>query len=138
MYSFSLFREIHSSHCAVLFDPRGEIAVHSEKYGYAGSLDALGTLPSGEIVVYDFKTSKAVYPSMALQIAAYAKALEECDPGIGKVGGGVVVKLGREPGSIEEYVIADLDEAFVSFRAALHLWRTLQPGATPMFKEPGA
>lgn len=45
----------------------------SDTHGYAGSFDAIAKV-DGELVVLDWKTSKATYPTVALQLTAYAKA----------------------------------------------------------------
>lgn len=55
-----------------------ERKVYSRKYGYAGTLDALGYV-NGELCIIDFKTSSGIYPEMFLQTSAYAKAVNEED-----------------------------------------------------------
>jgi menaquinone-dependent protoporphyrinogen IX oxidase len=47
-----------------------EETVWSDAFGYAGSFDAVAEI-DGEIVGIDWKTSKAVYESVALQLSAY-------------------------------------------------------------------
>jgi len=55
-----------------------ERTVFSEKYGYAGTLDALAkNKKSGESVLIDVKTGKDIYPESFLQLAAYKQALDE-------------------------------------------------------------
>ena len=60
-----------------------EKPVCSMDYGYAGTLDAIAKFTkgklSGKVYVIDFKTSKAIYPEYATQIAAYAQARLECN-----------------------------------------------------------
>lgn len=55
-----------------------EATVFNRSQAYAGTLDAIVrlTLPDGStlVVIVDFKTGKAVYPEVALQLAAYARA----------------------------------------------------------------
>ena len=53
-----------------------ETMVYSAKYRYAGTMDALA-YRKGIMVALDWKTSNRLYPEHALQVAAYAKALEE-------------------------------------------------------------
>ena len=53
-----------------------EMMVYSAKYRYAGAMDAVATR-DGQLVALDWKTSNGLYPEYALQVAAYAKALEE-------------------------------------------------------------
>lgn len=50
-----------------------EETVWSDAFHYAGSFDAIARV-DGEIVVIDWKTSKAVYDSVALQLSAYRYA----------------------------------------------------------------
>lgn len=72
---------------------RAEDVVWSDSHAYAGSFDALLRVwldedrrptpdRSGEpcLVIVDYKTSKAVYPSVALQLAAYAHGDRIVDP----------------------------------------------------------
>ena len=54
-----------------------DVFVRSDKYGFCGFVDAIGTQEDGSIIVIDFKTGNKVYNSYAIQIAAYCKALEE-------------------------------------------------------------
>ena len=53
-----------------------ELTIASMLHRYAGTLDALATV-DGKLTLVDFKTSKAIYPEVWLQIAAYKLALEE-------------------------------------------------------------
>ncbi|MFD4699777.1 hypothetical protein [Streptomyces niveus] len=50
-----------------------EETVWSDEHLYAGSFDAIARI-DGEVVVLDWKTSKAVYDSVALQLSAYRYA----------------------------------------------------------------
>jgi len=54
---------------ATVFQPHGDDGTG----GYAGSFDALAVI-GGERVLLDFKSGKAVYPEVALQLHAYAAA----------------------------------------------------------------
>lgn len=69
---------------------RSEVVVASAKYGYAGTLDAIvGTK------VQDYKTSKAIYPTNHIQVAAYVHAAQEC--GI-EVDSGELIHLDKNTG----------------------------------------
>lgn len=61
------------------FVPREtELHVVSHQYKYAGTLDAIGTLGKGKVLLlFDWKTSSGIYPEMAEQLAAYAQAYFE-------------------------------------------------------------
>jgi hypothetical protein len=50
-----------------------EDTVWSDTHGYAGSFDLIAKV-DGAVTILDYKTSKAVYPDVALQLAAYAHA----------------------------------------------------------------
>ncbi len=50
-----------------------EANVFSEKYGFAGTFDAVAVDKSGKYVVLDWKTSNMLNSKYAVQIAAYAK-----------------------------------------------------------------
>ncbi len=50
-----------------------EMSVYSPRYRFAGTLDAILTV-RGTRVIVDYKTSKAIYPEVALQLAAYRHA----------------------------------------------------------------
>lgn len=53
-----------------------EVALFSEKYGYAGRVDCVCIL-DGKVTVIDWKTSGSMYPHFPLQFASYAQAIEE-------------------------------------------------------------
>lgn len=54
-----------------------ERKVFSREHQYTGTMDALVRLESGEIELWDFKSSKRLYPEHGIQIAAYAHAYTE-------------------------------------------------------------
>ncbi|GAM28103.1 hypothetical protein SAMD00019534_112790 [Acytostelium subglobosum LB1] len=56
---------------------RRDTVVWSKKYGYAGAIDAVGRKKDGSLVALDWKTSSFIGNEYALQVSAYAKALEE-------------------------------------------------------------
>ena len=51
-----------------------EKAVFHDTLMYAGTLDALAELLTGEIVMIDFKTSKSIHATYDLQVCAYVRA----------------------------------------------------------------
>lgn len=92
--------------------------------GYAGTGDAWVRI-GGELWLVDFKTSKAVYPEAALQLAALAAAplmavgddIVEA-PLTDRV---AVVRIGRD-GEHETRSVADVGAQYRTFEAALELW----------------
>jgi hypothetical protein len=49
-----------------------EVTVFNTEYAYAGTVDAIVKLRTGEIAAVDWKTSNRIYPETALQLVAYA------------------------------------------------------------------
>lgn len=105
-----------------------EHTVFNTKVGYAGSFDLLCTLPAfGEsVVILDYKTSKAVYPDVAAQLAAYAHATEYVDGNEMKllppVERGVVVRFAADG----QYQVVECDisagwEYFKAVRAVFNI-----------------
>lgn len=50
-----------------------EATVYNLREGYAGTLDAIVSI-GGRRLLVDYKTGKAIYPDVALQLASYARA----------------------------------------------------------------
>lgn len=99
--------------------------------GYAGSFDLICKLPAlnDQICILDYKTSKAIYPDTAAQLAAYANAGRYIDSDdlmqdLPKIECGVIVRFGADG----EYEIqqADLDAGWQYFQAALAVHKAQQ------------
>lgn len=56
-----------------------EVTLTNERFRYGGTADGLARLPSGMIILPDFKTSNSVYPTYSMQCALYAKGTPD-DP----------------------------------------------------------
>lgn len=101
----------------------GDTKVASRKFGYGGSLDALGWR-DGKFLILDWKTSSGLYNEYALQVAAYAQAFSEtygciCEEAI-------VVRFGKKwPIEFEKKQVADLQLSFRAFLAAKELKEAL-------------
>lgn len=97
--------------------------------GYAGTADFLATV-GDRLVVGDYKTSKKLYPEIALQLAAIRYAETIADDAGGRpmleVDGCVGVLLTPDGLEVRE-VDAGL-EAFEAFRACLSAWGWLKSG----------
>ena len=102
-----------------------ETAVYSAKYRYAGAMDAVA-YRGGTLVALDWKTSNGLYPEYLLQVAAYAKALEEMSGEA--VSEAWAVRFGKKTPEFEARKVGDLDTAFNAFRAVLYLWRAMKTG----------
>jgi hypothetical protein len=102
----------------------GDTKVASRKFGYGGSLDALGWR-NGKFLILDWKTSSGLYNEYALQVAAYAQAFAEtygciCEEAI-------VVRFGKKlPIEFEKKEVADLQLSFRTFLAAKELKESLE------------
>lgn len=59
---------------------------------YAGTLDRTGYI-DGELAVLDIKTSKTLYPTVGMQLAAYAEAMNASNPTAEKHTGRYAVQL---------------------------------------------
>lgn len=100
---------------------KSECMVYSKCYEYAGRFDVLAEV-DGYLTLVDFKTSKAFYDTMGLQLSAYAHAYYE-------------LFYAQEGASIEKLLILRLDKVtgmpypkeykdeFNMFKHALELWK---------------
>ncbi len=95
---------------------------HAE-HRYAGTMDLLARDESGDLVVVDFKTSKAIYAEAELQTAAYAYAIEHM--GHGKVSRGMIVRLPKteKDPAFETRDVEDLAACFETFKNVLQVHR---------------
>ncbi len=100
-----------------------ETTVYSAKYHYAGSMDAVAYRGNARVVI-DWKTSNGLYREYALQVAAYAKALEEMTGQ--PVKEAWAVRFGKKAPEFEARKVRDLEDAFIAFRAALYLWKAMR------------
>ena len=86
-------------------------------------MDAIATI-NGEYAVIDWKTSKRIYPEYHLQVAAYAKAVEDIE---GKpVDATYILRCDKKTGKFQSVRSEDIEENFLAFRCALHLHRKMK------------
>ncbi len=95
-----------------------ERVCYSLKYGYAGTIDAL-LMIDDQLVVVDWKTSAAIYPSYLMQIAAYMVA--EHETGEHKPVATAIVRLGTKHKKGYELQIFDTDQSKQNFKGFLHV-----------------
>lgn len=119
---------------------RTETTVYSRKHLYGGTFDLLQRRDKNPLEIADFKTSKAVYPDVALQLVGYARAdfIGNAENGqeeeLPQVDRGVIIRLAAD-GSYEAVPVALTDEVFDVFLAvqSVHAWgkglsnRVLEP-----------
>lgn len=92
-----------------------EVRLVSEFYKYGGTLDCVAEV-DGQTCLFDWKTSKAVYPEMRQQIAAYAHVWNEnvLEKPISKAH---LIRIGKD-GAIEphEYDLQELNDDWNLFK----------------------
>jgi len=71
---FEAFLEWEEKNVANWF--KSEVTVHHPDMCYAGTADAVAEMKNGKVYLIDFKTSKAFYSEMEMQLAAYRKCYE--------------------------------------------------------------
>jgi hypothetical protein len=104
-----------------------ERTVYSRRYGYAGTFDAIATLPGHGMVLLDVKTGNRVYPEVCLQLAAYAAADFIGDPDgtteqpLPAIHAGAVLHL--RPGGYQLLAIPISRAVLEAFLAALAVFR---------------
>ena len=102
-----------------------EKLVHSDKYGYAGTVDAIGVRTVGDkagIVILDWKTSNALYPEYAWQASAYAKAWEELTGQ--PVVDALIVRFDKYKPVFEAKQVHSIDDCFQCFLSCLALYNS--------------
>jgi hypothetical protein len=104
-----------------------EETIWSDKHRYAGSFDAIAEI-GGETVVVDFKTTKAIYAEVGLQLSAYRYADHIIRPDgakvpLPKITGGAVLHIHPDK---YEFVPMRCDEAvfdvFLALRNSVFEW----------------
>ncbi len=101
-----------------------ELHVKSEKYGYHGTMDAIGKFDDGLLVITDWKTSSGINDEYAIQLSAYAQAYKE-ETGT-EVTDGCIVRVDKKetakvPFEIKRFT--ELPKYFSVFLACLDVWR---------------
>lgn len=98
-----------------------EHTVFNREIGYAGSFDMVCKLTAFDNanVVLDYKTSKAIYPDVAAQLAAYARGIEYVDgdqlPAMPEIAHAVAVRLAAD--GTYQMVQCDIDSGWRYFKA---------------------
>lgn len=91
----------------------------SEKYRYAGTADFIGYV-DGKLMILDWKTSKAIYDDMWLQLAAYVVALEAQTGERVDSCGILQIRDGKKKFVVKTY--KELMEEFKVFKACLVIY----------------
>ena len=124
------FRRWHEQ-SGLTIDPRGDTMVASNRYQYAGALDALATDADGKVHIIDFKTSNSVHSSYALQLAAYVYAFAEMytNGEIEAPGGALPHPLTAAGGSSISSLTSDFPSALSQHSAAAVAAQLASPAA---------
>lgn len=99
----------------------GDTKIASAIHKYGGSLDAIG-IEDGKVIIVDFKTSKAIYAEYAFQVAAYSYAFQETY-GLDYLPDALIIRVGKDKPDFEVKRVTNIEQAFLTFKAALTLYR---------------
>ena len=100
-----------------------EEKLYHRKHKYAGTVDARAYI-NGEYCVIDWKTSKAVYPEYHLQVAAYAKAVEDMHDK--KVDATYILRCDKVTGRFEAVRSTAIPKNFKAIMGAQTLYKRLK------------
>ena len=108
---------------------QAEMVVYSLKYGYAGTLDAIGQF--GKLWgMADWKTGKGLFPSALgfMQMAAYHRAFHETYPAHPRIRQARLVGLNRETGDFQQGIrsATQITLDWHHFTYAMKLWRYIK------------
>ena len=102
-----------------------EMMVHTE--AYAGTLDALAVNEDLQSVIIDYKTSNGIYDETALQVSAYANAVEYMHPERPRIAEAWVVRFPKDGKTFEAKRVDDWRDKYrYGFQPALALWTMMQ------------
>jgi hypothetical protein len=99
-----------------------EVTVWSETHGYAGTLDVMAQLNDGNLILGDWKTSKSINNTYALQLAALAEAdyiIDQDGNQLPLPDPDQLVIVHLCPKSFGHYVLDDWDDLAEPFFAAM-------------------
>ncbi len=97
-----------------------ELIVWDDEHAVGGTLDGVGTLPTGDLVVWDWKTGSGPWWEMALQLGAYGHMYGELSGrGVDRL---FIIKLTEEDYEVHE--VPDRDAAWAGYLQALVLHRS--------------
>jgi len=116
--------------------------VWSDEHKYAGTADLVVKM-NGEIWLLDLKTSNSIHKSYDLQLASYAKALEECkDIKIERTGIIWLKAQSRGPSKMKGKIqgkgwkviqVDDIDKNFELFKMIYELYKLENPVTEPIY-----
>jgi hypothetical protein len=108
-----------------------EMPLVSEAHRFGGTIDCVMRDSAGRLAIGDWKSSKAIYPDMLWQVAAYGALWNETQDE--KIEGGFhIVKFSKEHGDMEHRYYRELDDAldlFLRFRTCFELEKAVKARA---------
>lgn len=90
------------------------------EHGYGGTIDAVAKI-DGKLVLLDWKTSNAIYPETALQVAAYKHLWY--NNGGDKIDHCRVIRFDKSSGTFEQLSIVDTSDYFEHFLDLLKCYK---------------
>lgn len=93
--------------------PYTEQVIANEQDGYAGTLDAIWELPTGESWLLELKSSARIYHNYALQAAAYARAFPL------PLDGAIIIRVSKFGEAYYDFRRVDMAQAWSSFEGLL-------------------
>ena len=134
---FAAFQEWSGKHELVIAEQ--EIKLVSAKHRFGGTFDALGTI-DGIQTVFDWKSSKALYSSYVVQVAAYFWLITENRPRAMWPKQAVIVRVGKDGKlNVVNLCLSDLEKGWTIFKHALAIHNArwdLEKIIKPVSKEP--
>lgn len=107
-----------------------EYTVWNERLRYAGTVD-LKCRIDGVVWIVDFKTSKDIWPSMEIQLAAYKHA----DSSLPKNSRLAILQVGYTRNKIQKYKFTPIADQFDLFMAARKIWVRECDGQKPFQRD---
>lgn len=115
---FALFEEFWQANQFRVVDLEAYVA--DVNLGYGGTVDCLVRDKNGRLVLLDWKTSKAVYPEMQLQVVAYGGAMAAMGLGMPDVAS--IVRIGKEDA---EFEVVEVWSSLERAREHYQAWKAL-------------
>jgi hypothetical protein len=92
-----------------------EMHLVSEEYRFGGTPDAIGLI-GNSLCLIDWKTSNAVYPDYAIQLAAYRQLWNENNPDNPLTGASYLLRFSKNYPDFEARKFGDLSDAWEIFK----------------------
>ncbi len=98
-----------------------EVSLVSERYGYGGTIDLIGET-AGQLSLIDWKATGGIYRETLIQVEAYRRLWDECNPDRPITGGLYVLRADPKNGGFEFRYWPELSEYWPPFLYARNLY----------------